>query len=494
MKLKKEEIAVLKDPNWRLDNLYKIKDKNQRIIKFKKNNIQQILHENSTRFDDILKSRQVGISTYYLLKKLDKTIFTPNYTACILSHKRESMEKLFAIIRRAHKHLHPMIQPRLDKGGGSKYEMRFPEIDSKIYCTMEAVSDTVNDLHVSEMALMENDDRVFTSMDAVPLDSGIISIETTARGFNHYHKFRIEKETIFKRHFFPWYFHEEYAIQSDVNIIYTDEEKRLIKKAKNLYGYDITKENILYRRAKIKQRKDKKIFLREYPEDDKSCFMGTGDSPFDLENISVLINNLEDPIHSTETLKIYKEFDASKTYVCGADTSEGKGGDFSVATIYEVNTMEQVAQIRSNKWRPKEFADEIYKLCEMYHKPSRVWPLLAVELNNHGHACILQLEYYLKYPNLYEYKKGEKGWLTNSISRPIMINAFIDGIEDDNIKVNSYETLSECLTLVNNKGKIEAEVGEHDDTIIASAIALQMCIEKKSDLSLYEDIHNKILL
>lgn len=493
-KLTPKEKKLLKDPNWRLDNLYKIKDKNQKIVRFQKNHIQQLLHKNSTQFDDILKSRQVGISTYYLLKKLDKTIFTPNYTACILSHKRESMEKLFAIIRRAHKYLHPKVQPLLDKGGGSKYELRFPEIDSKIYCTMEAVSDTVNDLHVSEMALMENDERVFTSMDAVPLDNGIISIETTARGFNHYYKFRTDKDSIFKRHFFPWYFHEEYQISSDSKIEYTDEEINLIKKAKRLYNFTVQKEHILYRRAKIQQRKDKKIFLREYPEDDKSCFMGSGESPFDLEQISELINNLKEPVSKSDILEIYETYNDQKRYVCGVDTAEGKGGDYSVATIYEVDSMKQCAQLRTNKLKPREFADQVNELCKKFHKPGRMWPLLGVEKNNHGHAVLLQLEDHLLYPNLYEHKPNEKGWLTNSVTRPLMLDALIDGIENNMMILNSYDTLSECLTFVNNKGKLEAEDGEHDDTIIASAIALQMCIKEKSNLSIYDDISSKILV
>lgn len=493
-KLTPKEKKLLKDPDWRLDNLYKIKDKNQKIIRFKKNYIQQMLHNNSSQFDDVLKSRQVGISTYYLLKKLDKTMFTPNYTACILSHKRESMEKLFSIIRRAHKLMHPKVQPILDKGGGSKYELRFPEIDSKIYCTMEAVSDTVNDLHISEMALMENSDRVDTSMDAVPINDGIISIETTPRGFNHYHQFRTMKESLFRRHFFPWYFHDEYQIHTDEKLKYTADEKKLITKAKKLYGYDVTPAQIMFRRQKIKQKKDKKKFQVEFPEDERSCFMGSGDSPFDLKQLLEMINNLEEPVHKTDTLEIYKPFDKTKNYVCGADTAEGKGGDYSVGVIYEVDSMEQCAQIRSNKWKPRIFADELNDLCLMYSKPGRIMPLLAVELNNHGHAVMLQLEDHLSYTNLYECKDGTNGWLTNSVTRPLMLDAFIDGVEDEIVVLNSYDTLNECLTFVNNKGKLEAEVGQHDDTIIASAIALQMCIKERSNLSLYDNISDKILL
>jgi len=493
-KLTPNEIKLLKDPDFRLDNLYKIKDKNKRIVKFKKTPIQQLLHKNSTGFDNILKARQLGISTYFLLKKLDAAIFTPNYTACILSHKRESMEKLFSIIRRAVKYMHPLVQPVIDKGGGSKYEIRFPEIDSKIYCTMEAVSDTVNDLHISEMALMKDRERVDTSMDAVPLVGGIISIETTPRGFNHYHKFWNDPDTMFKNHFFPWYLQDEYQIEFKGKMEYTEDEIKLIGKALKYHDVSLTKEQIMFRRMKIKQKKGKEIFMQEFPEDDKSCFIASGDNPFDLEILTKLINNVQTPLFKDETLEIFELFDSNKRYVCGADTAEGKGGDYSVATMFEVGSMKQVAQLRSNKWKPRVFADKLYDFCTKYHKPSREWPLLAVELNNHGHAVILQLEDHLQYSNLYSYKEGQNGWLTNMVTRPLMIDGFIDGVEDEIVKLNSNLTLNECLTLINNKGKIEAEDGEHDDCIIAASIAIQMCIKEKSNISIYDDISNKILI
>jgi hypothetical protein len=167
---------LLIDDNYRLDSLYRIRTKDQRLVTFQKNGIQQLLHDNCTGLDVVLKARQLGVSTYFLLKKLDKTIWTPNYTTCILSHDRKSMEILFSIIRRAIKYMPDGVRPEIDKGGGSRFQVIFPDIDSKIYCSMEAVSDTINDLHISEMALMNDPDRVKTSLDAVPI-GGDISIK-----------------------------------------------------------------------------------------------------------------------------------------------------------------------------------------------------------------------------------------------------------------------------------------------------------------------------
>jgi hypothetical protein len=74
-----------------------------------------------------------------------------------------------------------------------------------------------------------------------------------------------------------------------------------------------------------------------------------------------------------------------------------------------------------------------------------------------------------------------------------MLNAWIDGVENQQVKINSPHTIKECLTLINNQGKIEAAKSKHDDCIMAGAIALQMIIESKK-LSVYDNIESKILV
>ena len=137
----------------------------------------------------------------------------------------------------------------------------------------------------------------------------------------------------------------------------------------------------------------------------------------------------------------------------------------------------------------------------MYHKSGRIPPLLGVERNNHGHAVLLELEEHIGYPNLYKYKSTANGdpedvagWKTDQVTRPIMLDAFIDGVDNSTIRLNSRDTLGECLTLIDNNGKIEAEEGENDDCIISCAIGIQMCIVASRDLHLYDDLQESILL
>ena len=490
MKLSQKDKEKLKDPMWRLQHLYYITNKSKKRVKFKPNSIQRYLLKNMTGYDNILKARQVGISTFLLLRKLDKAAFNSNQTEVILSHDRESLGKLFKIIRYAYKNMPDDLRPEIDKGGGSRYRLYFPEINSEIYCTLEAVSDAVSGLHISEMALMNNMDKVRTSMDAVPIETGEISIETTARGFNHYHDF-YTGETGYKNFFFPWYMHEEYCLNRG-KIRWTAEEKQLKHKAIKLYGVELNDDQISFRRFKISQRKSKSSFLQEYPEDDKTCFITTGTPAIDITKIQDIIKDRPEPIRETEYLKVYIEAISGTPYVFGVDTAEGVGGDYSVAVVMDSKKREVVAILRGHL-KPFDFANEINKLAKDYRRGRAPMPLVGVERNNHGHAVLLELKEHLNYPNLYMHSDNRAGWITDKVTRPIMLNTFIDAVENSTVKINDMTILNECLTLVNNKGKIEAAQGKHDDSVIASSIAIQLSINAKQ-LDMYYDIENKVLL
>jgi hypothetical protein len=61
-----------------------------------------------------------------------------------------------------------------------------------------------------------------------------------------------------------------------------------------------------------------------------------------------------------------------------------------------------------------------------------------------------------------------------------MLNALKDFIELYPHNVADPTFLSECLTFINNSGKLEASSGKNDDCVIANAIAVQMLLKEKS--------------
>jgi hypothetical protein len=476
------------NPSWRLNHLYTIVTKEGNREIFTENAIQQRINRVKHKRRMILKARQFGVSTNGILKMLDFACYNRNVTACVIAHEQDAIKKLFRIAKRAHQFLPDDMRPKLDHGGGSKYEMYFPKLNSRIYCDLESRGDTIQYLHVSEAAFIKDPDKLLATLQAVPLD-GIVELESTPNGMgNYFHDLWNDEQAPYAKIFFPWYLFPEYRIESDVQE-YTFEENELIEKVKRKYDITLSPHQIAFRRFKKNELKG--LFLQEYPEDDQNCFLTSGNPPFDLVKIKALLEESPKPIEETETVKVYKPYEEGCHYVCGADCAEGVGGDFSVATIFKARTREQVATLRC-QLKPYDFAWALKDFCHRYAPKTRPFPLLAVERNNHGHAVLLALEEVVQYPKLYRREQDDRnGWLTDKVTRPVMLDTFIDGVENGTVILKDYTTLKECLTLINNNGKIEAAQGKHDDCVIASSIAVQMCIEAAS-LELYDNIKSAI--
>ena len=122
----------LANPRWRLNNLYLIVNKHSERIKFQENSVQKIINDSQAKRKIILKTRQMGVTTGEVLKQLDAVMFTKNMTACILAHEDDSIAKIFNTPRNAYKWMPESLRPEIDRGVGSKYEMFFPKMNSRI--------------------------------------------------------------------------------------------------------------------------------------------------------------------------------------------------------------------------------------------------------------------------------------------------------------------------------------------------------------------------
>jgi hypothetical protein len=167
-----------------------------------------------------------------------------------------------------------------------------------------------------------------------------------------------------------------------------------------------------------------------------------------------------------------------RMYVMGADTAEGViGGDYSVATIYDRESGEEVAMYRGHL--PADvFGVRCDKWGRMYNNA-----LLIVEVNNHGLTSLTALKN-LAYPRLY-YRQAKfdgisteftdkMGWRTTKVTRPLMIDDLNKALRDGTITPHSKELMNEMLTFVfNSNNDMVCMKGYHDDEIFGHAICLQ---------------------
>lgn len=80
---------------WRLNNLYWIKDKQGRKIKFELNWAQKHFYKALHYFNVILKARQLGFTTFIMIYFLDCCLFNDNQAAGVIAHTKDDAQDLF---------------------------------------------------------------------------------------------------------------------------------------------------------------------------------------------------------------------------------------------------------------------------------------------------------------------------------------------------------------------------------------------------------------
>ena len=173
-------------------------------------------------------------------------------------------------------------------------------------------------------------------------------------------------------------------------------------------------------------------------------------------------------------IKLYQVPDVPQqtSYCIGVDTA-GEGSDYFVANVLDAKTGTQAAIMR-NQSDADLFTKQLYCLGR-YYKDA----LIAVESNFDSFPIreLQRLEYNNQYvrEQLDTYTgKTEKrfGFRTTSLTRPTIISRLIEVVREHTESLNDKETLEELLTIVRNeKGRIEAPEGSHDDIMMSLAIA-----------------------
>jgi hypothetical protein len=492
------------DKLWRLQNLYKIKDKDKKLTYLRFNRVQELMLEDIKGMTPlrylIIKYRQGGVSTFWLLWWLDETIFTPNTTTGILAHKWDSLEHLWNIIETAYKYMPEGVRPHCSEESAKK--LYFDKLESRIFVSLSIRSTAIHNLHISEWCFCK-DEEVLSTLGAISPQTNVTG-ESTGNGIGNdgYLTYMDAKagDNEYRSRFVPWFIQKEYKlpllemkadkIMDNLNT----EEKKLQKLMKKDYSLALAPEQVLFRRQALKRLKS--LYPQEYPESEDDAFMAAGDRYFSTRKMLALIADIREYLRSKtfpekgEDYLCFELPQLNNIYVAGADTAEGLH-DKSVLKILNV-TKRREAFVYRGQCGVNKFSAICAMWCRRFNNA-----YLGVELNNTGHAVILGLTEVQHYSNLYKEERKKRifeklndkkeikyGWRTTDQSRSFMISDLKFAIEDEeDVDENNFapefaiydeNLLKEGLTFINNNGKYEAETSKFDDDIFATAIAFQM--------------------
>ena len=503
------------------DNNLKIKTESGEILPLKLNKIQKIIVEHV--LDDlandrpiryiILKARKEGVSTLVEGLILWWTSTHPNIKSKIVAHDQSTAEELYGMFVRYYDNCNPIFKPptkyntrndlTFDNEQGTGLKSQIDVATAKN--TGTGRGQTIMWLHGSEVSLWADGSELMAGlMQAVPkLPKTAIFLESTANGIgDFFHKtWQAAKagNSVFKPLFFSWADREDYSRPVPENFVLTPEEEALKSE------HNLTDEQMAWRRDTMKEfPDDERKFHQEYPLTDIEAFLSSGNSRFNTAALlkmeekcieaktydlvdrpvekgkirTALDKKIDAVLSPYAPLKIWKMPVASKRYVIGGDVSEGIGGDLSVATVMDEESTEVVARWRGDI-EPAEFGEVLRDLAMFYNRA-----LVACEVNNHGLTTLQRLRD-LNYDNIYRQERGEDeryeeytsklGWKTTRKTKPLMINALAESIYTGKLIDHDIVFVREALEyVVDDRGITNAQLGCHDDTIISTAIALQV--------------------
>lgn len=235
-----DRIELMTKAEWRIRNLYKVKNKDKQIVPFVPNEAQEELLQNLHFRNIIPKARQRGFSTLIQIIGLDTALFQDNSDVGIIAQDIPTAQDIFdSKIKLAYDNLPEEIREKYKVVSSTTTSMEFSN-GSKVRVGTSMRGGTPNFVHVSEFGKIcakypHKAKEVLTgTLPAVP-PNGLVFIESTAEGrdgafYNMCQEAKEAQDAVrklspleFRLHFAGWWDADEYEIDPD-GVILTEKD------------------------------------------------------------------------------------------------------------------------------------------------------------------------------------------------------------------------------------------------------------------------------
>ena len=449
----------------------------------------------------ILKARQQGISTYCAGRVFWKTYFTPHARSVVMAHDSATSDALFNMSRNIIRNMDSLYKPTELRSNAKEIVISSPHFKKdatgekpvssyRLYTagSPEAGRGTTPTIaHLSEIAFWQHDEKIlaglFQGISEAPGTEVIL--ESTANGaqgeFYRLWRGALEGENEYTPIFLPWFTTSEYYREPPEDFERSSEEELLVE------DHNLNNGQLYWRRLKIAEGGELK-FRQEYPATPDEAFITAGKSVFAMDKLKKLLpaepdkrmifdfNSFTWEASKDGNLDIWEFPDWDSNYILAADVALGVGQDYSAAVVMDTNR-KVIALYRDNYIDPSKFGDLLFYLGRYYNNA-----LLTVESNSMGVATLSRLAQ-MNYINLYKQTKISAiskeegmvpGFKTTQVTKPHIIGNLKNAVENDDIWIASRTIIQELKDYVStDSGRTEAAPGCHDDTIMATAIALE---------------------
>ena len=514
------ELPIRADVWWLIERYIKIDTKEGDIVAFELNDAQIALYKElclqrrrgERMRINILKARQLGMSTFIAALYIILTLLVPGQRAVVVADIAENAKKIFEKYQFMYQSLPEWIKDVIPLKADNAHELVVAYGARKSSIRVVTVGDhagrgtTCQYLHLSEVAFWKDIKSVIKSLNQTVSTKNAYSIiiyETTANGVNEYKNMydnAVGGNSSFKAVFYPWFLDRDYRMDYNGFKLMPHEEK-LVKEL------HLDLQQIAWYRFKLNEMEgDLNSLKQEYPSTPLEAFITTGSSLFPMDLVlkrkSEILNKkfpryefvwdkkkvseqgdvitLVNP-HLMENqiglITIFEEVKNGHPYIVNVDPAMG-GDDNFVAQVFDNHSCKQVAKLCINHNSNYQWlGEQIYCLCRYYNNA-----FLNAECNNPTGTFILEVAETCGHHFIYQdnavdtisdHYEDRRGYKTKTSNREYMINLTVNAFRDDYQMISDWDTLCEMenFQIVRNertgKEKAVATSGNHDDHITA---------------------------
>ena len=472
----------------------------------------------------VLKSRQLGITTYTLQEYLHRALLNPGRHSLLVVQDQDTQGIIHDDkLRNQFDHLPPGLvgastesnRKRLVLANGSRFivqvavgaQSRIANIRrERSALQRKGRGGTFQYVHGSELAFWVDAANTMLAINQMnyAVAGNIRIYESTANGkggaFHDLWYAAVAGKNGYAPLFFSWKDDSLAVVLVPAGFERTAEEEELAG------AHSLSDAQLQWRRNKISDdcNGDERMFRQEYPITPDEAFLTSGDCWFDLDKLRTLESRVREPLgvgtleeRSIEMLgslvkrkevvfverkggmlRIYKPPEKRRAYALGADVGHGTNtGAFSAAQVGARDTLEQVAASHA-RIKPTPFAEHL-RLLGLYYNTA--W--MAPEVNDAG-IHVVQKLVESDYPDtrLYHHRDPaddsptadkRPGWITTARTRHTLVHTGTQHVSDLDVAVPDSATLAEMRTFVNPGNDVPVPApGAYSDLLMAWFIML----------------------
>lgn len=431
------------------------------------NDVQKHFLRNKTGNDLILKARQFGVSTA-IQADYFRIATTRRAVIATIAHDDNTTQKLRRMSERFYQNLPKVVKAPVRKYANSVLTV-YSDYDSEyeIYTagnTEGGRGGSYSHIHGSEVAFWKNAEKIMSGL----MQGGKpkIALESTPNGAQGYF-YNLVMEALdgnpdWGFFFYPWWYDGQYCEPLDLEEKETFESTLTDDEIALRITHKLSLEQIKWRRKK--QRQLKGLFVQEYPEDARTCFLLSGIGYFGY-------------VDNYFNADLSHEYNPDFKYYAGLDF--GQANDYTVLSIICKNTKQQVALLRLNKLPWSDMRAQVVNLCKKFNVK-----MLWAEQNSMGSTNIEELkkEFYSKGQNT-----RIRPFLTTNLSKHGIMTELHEGLHEDGLRLldihnEQWSQKREFQAFVSKQTptgiwQLAAAEGEHDDCVIATALSWQASLK-----------------